>query len=62
MYIWIIFSAKNGEKKIFEFVLSEMDKYKGKPIILMGDFNTGKPFIDEIKNTFYRSQYMNIIE
>jgi len=58
----LYFPQKMQKKKIFEFMLEEMDSNKEKPTIFIGDFNTGKPFIDEVKNTFSCSNYMDIIE
>lgn len=58
----VYFPQKMQKKKIFEFLVSEMDRSKEKPTIFIGDFNTGKPLIDEVKNTFSCSNYMDIIE
>lgn len=58
----LYFPQKMEKKKIFDFMLNEMNKYKGKAVVFIGDFNTGKHFIDEEKNTFFCSQYINIIE
>ncbi|MGB4588922.1 MAG: endonuclease/exonuclease/phosphatase family protein [Clostridiaceae bacterium] len=56
------FPQKNEKKRIFEFLLKEMALETTKPTLFIGDFNTGKPFADEVKNTFYCSQYMDAIE
>lgn len=56
------FPQKNEKKKIFEFLLKEIAVETTKPTIVIGDFNTGKPFVDELKNTFYCSKYMDFIE
>ena len=56
------FPQKNEKKKIFEFLIKEMALETTKPTIFMGDFNTGKPFADETKNTFFCSRYMDAIE
>jgi len=56
------FPQKNEKKKIFEFLLKEMAIKANKPTIFIGDFNTGKPFVDEMKNTFYCSLYMDTFE
>ena len=56
------FPQKKEKEKIFEFLLKEMAIENSKPTIFIGDFNTGKPFLDEEKNTFYCSKYMDVIE
>lgn len=56
------FPQKNEKKKIFEFIINEMAVETTKPTVFIGDFNTGKPYVDEMKNTFYGSQYMDTIE
>lgn len=58
----LYFPQKLEKKKIFEFILSEMSKNEHRAVIFMGDFNTGKHYIDEEKNTFSCSQYMDSIE
>ena len=58
----LYFPQNNEKKKIFNFILDEISKNKEKPAIFIGDFNTGKHFIDEAKSTFYCSQYMDAIE
>lgn len=58
----VYFPQKMQKKKIFEFMVEEMDIVIGKPTIFIGDYNTGKPFTDEAKNTFSCSNYMDIIE
>lgn len=52
----------NGEDKkiVFEFLLNEITNNKN--IIITGDINTGKHFIDEKKNTFLHSQYLDKFE
>ena len=58
----VYFPQKNEKKKIFEFLLNEMNQQSDKTRIFIGDFNTGKPYIDEEKKTFYCSEYMDVIE
>ncbi|NCD08078.1 MAG: hypothetical protein EOL98_01385 [Negativicutes bacterium] len=58
----VYFPQKNEKKKIFEFLLNEMNRQLDKTRIFIGDFNTGKPYIDEEKKTFYCSEYMDVIE
>lgn len=55
------FPQKQEKKKVFEFMLSQIGKNPDRPIIFIGDFNTGKQYIDEEKNTFYCSEYMDMI-
>ena len=58
----LYFPQEIEKNKIFEFILDEIRKSEEKPTIFIGDFNTGKHFIDEAKNTFYCSNYMDAIE
>lgn len=58
----VYFPQKNEKKKIFEFLLNEMNRQSDKTRIFIGDFNTGKPYIDEEKKTFYCSEYIDAIE
>lgn len=58
----VYFPQKNEKKKIFEFLLNEMNRQSDKTRIFIGDFNTGKPYIDEEKKTFYCSEYIDVIE
>ena len=58
----VYFPQKNEKKKIFEFLLNEMNQQADKTRIFIGDFNTGKPYIDEEKKTFYCSEYIDAIE
>jgi exonuclease III len=56
------FPQKNEKSKIFDFLLKQINKSNDKSVILIGDFNTGKHYIDEESNTFYCSEYINKIE
>jgi exodeoxyribonuclease III len=58
----VYFPQKLEKKKIFEFMISEINNNSVKPIIFIGDFNTGKHYIDEQKNTFKCSEYISLIE
>ncbi len=52
----------NGKDKkiVFEFLLNEIKNNSN--IIITGDINTGKHYIDEKKNTFLHSQYLDKFE
>ena len=52
------FPQQNLKIPVFEFLINELIKHKGKDLVLMGDFNTGKHFIDENKASFYCSDYL----
>lgn len=56
------FPQQNLKKPVFDFLISELKKYKGKDIVMMGDFNTGKHYIDENKSSFYCSNYLDKME
>ncbi len=56
------FPLKNLKKEVFEFLLTEIGKNKDENIIITGDFNTGKHYLDEKGNTFYCSEYFEILE
>ncbi len=54
------FPLKKQKKKIFEFLLKQIDKNEN--IIITGDYNTGKHYLDEKGATFYNSQYLDEFE
>jgi exonuclease III len=56
------FPLKNLKKEVFEFLLNQVNENKNENIIIVGDFNTGKHFIDEKGKTFYCSEYFDILE
>lgn len=56
------FPGKDFKKEIFEFLLSEIDKDGIENLIITGDINTGKHFLDEKGATFYHSDYLEKIE
>ena len=56
------FPQQKLKMPVFEFLIDELIKHKGKDLILMGDFNTGKHFIDENKASFYCSEYLSKLE
>ena len=56
------FPQKNLKKDVFEFLLKEIKTNKEENIIITGDFNTGKHFIDEKAGSFYCSEYLDKLE
>lgn len=55
------FPLKNLKKEVFEFLIDEVQENK-ENLIILGDFNTGKHFIDENSKTFYCSEYFEKLE
>ncbi|MBI9041948.1 endonuclease/exonuclease/phosphatase family protein [Lutibacter sp.] len=55
------FPLKNLKKELFEFLMDEVHENK-ENLIIIGDFNTGKHFIDEKNKTFYCSEYFEELE
>lgn len=56
------FPLNEHKRKVFEFLLNEIDKNTTKNIIITGDYNTGKHFQDEKGATFIDSGYLNKFE
>lgn len=56
------FPLQNLKIKVFEFLLNQINENKTENIIIVGDFNTGKHFIDEKGKTFYCSEYLDKLE
>ena len=56
------FPLQNLKKEVFEFLLNQIDENNSENIIIVGDFNTGKHYIDEKGKTFYCSEYFNKLE
>jgi len=56
------FPLHNLKKEVFEFLLNQVNENKTENIIIVGDFNTGKHFIDEKGKTFYCSEYLDKLE
>jgi exodeoxyribonuclease-3 len=57
------FPQKNLKKPVFEFLIKQIKSHNPKDkIIVIGDLNTGKHYIDEDKNTFYYSEYLLELE
>jgi exonuclease III len=56
------FPLKNLKKSVFEFLLSEINNNEDENIIIVGDFNTGKHYLDEKGKSFYCSEYFDKLE
>ena len=55
------FPQKNEKKEVFEFLM-KMCPLESKSTVILGDFNTGKHFLDEKGKSFYCSEYLNKFE
>jgi exonuclease III len=58
----LYFPNNQAKAPIFEFLLNLERKYLRSPSILIGDFNTGKPFVDEDRDTFFCSEHFTRLE
>lgn len=56
------FPLNKHKKKVFEFLLAQIEKNKDQNIIIAGDYNTGKHYIDEKGATFFHSNYLEEFE
>ena len=56
------FPLQNLKKDVFEFLLTQVKENRDEKIIIVGDYNTGKHYIDEKGKTFYCSEYFNKLE
>lgn len=56
------FPGQDLKKEVFEFLLSEIEKNGKENVIITGDINTGKHFLDEKGATFYHSEYLDKFE
>jgi len=56
------FPQKKLKSIIFEFILKEIKSNPKENILVVGDFNTGKHYLDENGATFYCSEYFDKIE
>ena len=56
------FPQQKLKKKVFEFLISEIEKNQSENTIIIGDFNTGKHFLDEKGSSFYCSEYLFELE
>ena len=54
------FPQRQEKSIVFNYILSQIEI--DKPLIVLGDFNTGKHLIDEDKATFYCAEYMGKLE
>ncbi len=57
----VYFPQKNEKKQTFKILLKEMESLKENTIFI-GDFNTGKHFIDEKQKTFYCAEDFKLLE
>jgi exodeoxyribonuclease III len=56
------FPQDHAKAALFEYILELPEEFLTKPALLLGDFNTGKHYIDETGKTFYESHYLELIE
>ena len=56
------FPGMDDKKYVFDFLLNEIKENPNEKIIITGDINTGKHYIDEQGATFAHSAYINRIE
>ena len=56
------FPIADLKKYLFDFLLEEIERNGKENIIITGDLNTGKHYLDEKGATFYHSAYLNKIE
>ena len=56
------FPQQKLKKDVFEFLLKELARNKDENIIIAGDLNTGKHYIDEKGASFYCSEYLYELE
>lgn len=56
------FPLKNEKVPVFDFFLAEAEKQGASNMLIVGDFNTGKHFLDEKGATFYQSEYLDRLE
>ena len=56
------FPGTDLKKHIFDFLLTEIETHGKEKLIITGDINTGKHFIDEKGATFFHADYLEKIE
>ena len=56
------FPGNDDKKYVFDFLLKEIKSNPTEKIIITGDINTGKHFIDEKGATFFHADYLDKIE
>ena len=49
----VYFAQKREKKYLFDYLFKNLSTQKNKKICLLGDFNAGLPFQDEVGNSFY---------
>lgn len=54
------FPQRQEKSIVFEYILNKIEGDKS--LIVLGDFNTGKHFIDEYEASFYCAEYMDKLE
>lgn len=52
------FPGNDPKKHVFKFLLGELDKFGTEKVIITGDINTGKHYLDEEGATFLHSGYL----
>lgn len=56
------FPQANEKKHVFDFLLKEIENNPNEKIIITGDINTGKHYLDEHGATFFHTDYLVKIE
>ena len=56
------FPQQKLKKIVFDFLLKEIKNNPNENIIIAGDFNTGKHYLDEKGASFYCAEYLNKLE
>ena len=49
----VYFPNKQAKKPLYDSLLGFEAEYRAQPAIIIGDFNTGRHFVDEPGKTFY---------
>jgi exonuclease III len=58
----LYFPNQQAKAPIFEFLLNLNPNVFRSPSMLIGDFNTGKPYVDEARDTFFCSEHFTRLE
>jgi exonuclease III len=56
------FPGQDDKKYVFDFLLKEIKNNPTERIIITGDINTGKHYLDQAEATFYHADYLDKIE
>lgn len=56
------FPGKDDKKYVFDFLLKYINDHPNEKIIITGDINTGKHYLDENGATFFHSNYLDKFE